>query len=310
MSKEKTVCPSQVFLEKTPSQVVNNLFDTGVGIENDPQQVEEAKGPKQSLCKRPKTKAKSGATSSKRNRPAVTRKKVHPAERDGKPAQKKLVLSSSNPNVPKPARSMTIVGTALTPRPRSASQFRETCVPTSPCAKPSSLVKTPTSWEVDNGKKACILTAIKPCNVDKEKIKFFKSDFTYNPKFEYSHPVSPLVLVQHNSASDRFLTQVSVNMQKTRLCSSLCPWVRNFVDFIRLLAGCVQKEKFGSCNHKSEKLSRCVQMSERKTHTSIDSGLRQQRSTIRSATLKRSQLPQSTIVPLPCCESHLLMRHS
>lgn len=202
---EKTVSPSQVYLEKTPPHVLNNVF--GTGSENNVLQAEEAKSSKQSPCKRPKTKTKSGATSSKRNRPAIARKKVHPAERDSKPAQKKLVLSSSNPNVPKPARSMTIVGTALTPRPRSASQFRDLCVSTSPCAKPSSLVKTPTSWEVDNGKKACILTAIKPCNVDKEKIKFFKSDFAYNPKFEYSHPVSPLVLAQHNSASDRFLTQ-------------------------------------------------------------------------------------------------------
>lgn len=204
---EKTVCPSQVYLEKTPPHVLNNLF--GADSENDLLQAEEVKSSKQSPCKRPKTKAKSGATSSKRNRAAIARKKVHPAERNGKPSQKKLVLSSSNPNVPKPARSMTIVGTALTPRPRSALQLRDMCVPTSPCAKPSSLVKTPTSCEVDNGKKACILTAIKPCNVDKEKIKFFKSDFAYNPKFEYSHPVSPLVLAQHNSASDRFLTQVS-----------------------------------------------------------------------------------------------------
>lgn len=204
-----TVCPSQVYLEKTPSHVLDRLFC--VGSENDPLQTEaeEAKSSKQSPCKRPKTKTKSGAKPGKRNRPANARKKVQQPERDGKPAQKKLVLASSNPNVPKPARSMTIVGTALNPRPRSASHFRD--VPTSPCAKPSSLVKTPTSWEVDNGKRACILTAIKPCNVEKEKSKFFKSEFSYNPKFEYSHPLSPVVLAQHNCASDRFLTQVSVD---------------------------------------------------------------------------------------------------
>lgn len=57
-------------------------------------------------------------------------------------------------------------------------------------------------------KKLCILTAIKPSNVEKEKVKFFKSDFSYNPQFEYSNPVSPLVLARHNNASDRFLTQV------------------------------------------------------------------------------------------------------
>lgn len=207
-SAQKPVCPSQVYLQKTPSHVLDSLFC--VGSDNDPLQTHEAKSSKQSPCKRPKTKTKSGAKSSKRNRPAIARKKVHLAERDGKPAQKKLVLASSNPNVPKPARSMTVVGTALTPRPRSASHLRD--VPTPPCAKQPSVVKTPTSWEVDNGKKACILTAIKPSNVDKEKVKFFKSDFSYNPKFEYSHPVSPIVLAQHNNASDRFLTQVSVKI--------------------------------------------------------------------------------------------------
>lgn len=208
----KTVCPSQVYLEKTPSHVLDSLFC--VGSENNALQIEETKSSKQSPCKRPKTKTKSGAKSSKRNRPAIARKKVHLVEKDSKPAQKNLVLAGSSPNVPKPTRTITVVGTALTPRPRSTSHFRD--VPTPPGAKPSSLVKTPTSCEVDSSRKACILTAIKPCNVDKEKIKFFKSEFSYNPKFEYSHPVSPIVLAQHNSASDRFLTQVSVF---TALCA-------------------------------------------------------------------------------------------
>lgn len=59
----------------------------------------------------------------------------------------------------------------------------------------------------NSARKLCILSAIKPTNVDKEKAKFFKSDFTYNPQFEYSNPVSPLVLARHNNASDKFLTQ-------------------------------------------------------------------------------------------------------
>ncbi|KAI5621787.1 hypothetical protein C0J50_18844 [Silurus asotus] len=56
-------------------------------------------------------------------------------------------------------------------------------------------------------KKLCILSAIKPSNVESEKAKFFKSDFRYNPQFEYSNPVSPHVLEKHSKASDRFLTQ-------------------------------------------------------------------------------------------------------
>lgn len=208
---EKTLSPSQVYLEKTSSRVLKNLFSTSSSSENDLLQAEEeAKSPKQSPCKRPKTKVKCSTASSKRNRPAIGRKKVHPTDGGSKPTKKKLVLSGSNSNVPKPARNMAVVGTAVTPRPRSVSQLRDLCILSSPCSKPSSLQKTPSSWEVENGKKPCILTAIKPCNVEKEKIKFFKSDFNYNPKFEYSHPVSPLILEQHNNASDRFLTQVSV----------------------------------------------------------------------------------------------------
>lgn len=61
-------------------------------------------------------------------------------------------------------------------------------------------------------KKLCILTAIKPSNVESEKAKFFKSDFRYNPQFEYSNPASPQVLEKYSKASDCFLTQVSVHL--------------------------------------------------------------------------------------------------
>lgn len=59
-----------------------------------------------------------------------------------------------------------------------------------------------------SGQKLCLLTAIKPSNVEKEKMKFFKSDFTYNPQFEYANPALPSVLAKHSHASDRFLKQV------------------------------------------------------------------------------------------------------
>lgn len=59
-----------------------------------------------------------------------------------------------------------------------------------------------------SGQKLCLLTAIKPSNVEKEKMKFFKSDFTYNPQFEYENPALPNVLAKHSHASDRFLKQV------------------------------------------------------------------------------------------------------
>ena len=59
-----------------------------------------------------------------------------------------------------------------------------------------------------SGKKFCILTAIKPTNLEKEKVRFFKSDYTYNPQFEYANPSLPSVLAKHSHVSDRFLKQV------------------------------------------------------------------------------------------------------
>ncbi|XP_075068657.1 putative tyrosine carboxypeptidase MATCAP2 isoform X2 [Mixophyes fleayi] len=66
-----------------------------------------------------------------------------------------------------------------------------------------------------SGKKNCILNAIKPINVEKEKTKFFKSAFTYNPQFEYANPALPSVLAKHSISSDRFLKQAVSIMLKT-----------------------------------------------------------------------------------------------
>lgn len=60
------------------------------------------------------------------------------------------------------------------------------------------------------GRKLCILTAIKPSNVEREKMKFFKSDFAYNPQFEYSNPALSNVLAKHSQASGTFLKQVNI----------------------------------------------------------------------------------------------------
>ncbi|XP_063778578.1 putative tyrosine carboxypeptidase MATCAP2 isoform X2 [Pseudophryne corroboree] len=66
-----------------------------------------------------------------------------------------------------------------------------------------------------SGKKNCILNAVKPINVEKEKIKFFKSAFRYNPQFEYANPALPNVLARHSIASDRFLKQAIGIMLRT-----------------------------------------------------------------------------------------------
>ncbi|XP_078271123.1 putative tyrosine carboxypeptidase MATCAP2 isoform X2 [Rhinoraja longicauda] len=56
-------------------------------------------------------------------------------------------------------------------------------------------------------RRLCILTAVKPLNVEREKVKFFKSEFTYNPQFEYTNPALPNVLARHSAASEKFLLQ-------------------------------------------------------------------------------------------------------
>ncbi|KAJ8362030.1 hypothetical protein AAFF_G00401790 [Aldrovandia affinis] len=47
-----------------------------------------------------------------------------------------------------------------------------------------------------------------------QKFKFFLSDFTYNPQFEYRHPVPSAMLDRYNTASDRFLTQAVRILEK------------------------------------------------------------------------------------------------
>ncbi|XP_051811726.1 uncharacterized protein KIAA0895 [Acanthochromis polyacanthus] len=205
----KAVSPSQVYLEKVSSTVLKDLLSAGSNSYNVLLQAEEEekKSQKQSPYKRPKTSVKCGVTFSKRNRPGIALRKARVPESGSKPAQTNRGLSSSHSSLLKPARNISVVGNTMGLNPRAAPQLRKTCVPNSPRTKLPSLHKATVSREVENAKKLCILTAIKPSNVEREKAKFFKSDFSYNPQFEYSNPVSPLVLARHNNASDRFLTQ-------------------------------------------------------------------------------------------------------
>ncbi|XP_038628272.1 uncharacterized protein KIAA0895 homolog [Tachyglossus aculeatus] len=117
---------------------------------------------------------------------------------------------SSNVKFP---HALSVSGTSigLPPRPKSKAKrhyFSSLLKP-----KPPQLSKSLDKGEF-SGKKLCILTAIKPTNVEKEKLKFFKSDFTYNPQFEYASPVLTNVLAKHSQASDRFLKQAISIMER------------------------------------------------------------------------------------------------
>lgn len=122
--------------------------------------------------------------------------------------------------VPSPVKftrgiSVTGSGLALPPKPKSKVSHRSV----TPVPKPKQQPQLCRSFEKGDelsGKKLCILTAIKPTNLEKEKLRFFKSDYTYNPQFEYAYPALPGVLAKHSNASDRFLKQV-----KCHFCSSV-----------------------------------------------------------------------------------------
>ncbi|XP_025939531.1 putative tyrosine carboxypeptidase MATCAP2 isoform X2 [Apteryx mantelli] len=111
--------------------------------------------------------------------------------------------------------SISVAGNSigLPPRPRSRTKrhFNQTK------PKQSQLSKSHGKEGDVSGQKLCLLTAIKPSNVEKEKVKFFKSDFTYNPQFEYANPALPNVLAKHSQASDRFLKQIVVHLTEDLL---------------------------------------------------------------------------------------------
>ena len=58
-------------------------------------------------------------------------------------------------------------------------------------------------------KSPCMLVALRPTNMDRERDKFFQSHYTYNPQFEYQEPMPTAVLEKYCEASGQFLHQVS-----------------------------------------------------------------------------------------------------
>nr|7Z5G_A Chain A, Uncharacterized protein KIAA0895-like [Homo sapiens]7Z5G_B Chain B, Uncharacterized protein KIAA0895-like [Homo sapiens]7Z5G_C Chain C, Uncharacterized protein KIAA0895-like [Homo sapiens]7Z5G_D Chain D, Uncharacterized protein KIAA0895-like [Homo sapiens]7Z5H_A Chain A, Uncharacterized protein KIAA0895-like [Homo sapiens]7Z5H_B Chain B, Uncharacterized protein KIAA0895-like [Homo sapiens]7Z5H_C Chain C, Uncharacterized protein KIAA0895-like [Homo sapiens]7Z5H_D Chain D, Uncharac len=53
----------------------------------------------------------------------------------------------------------------------------------------------------------CMLVALRPTNMDRERDKFFQSHYTYNPQFEYQEPMPTAVLEKYCEASGQFIHQ-------------------------------------------------------------------------------------------------------
>ncbi|KAM8967447.1 putative tyrosine carboxypeptidase MATCAP2 [Pelodytes ibericus] len=121
-------------------------------------------------------------------------------------------LSNTIPVSSKYSPSISVLGNriGLTHRPKIKTK---TYLPNLTKEKEPQLSKTPVKEDILM-KKTCILNAIKPSNVEKEKLKFFKSAFTYNPQFEYANPPLPNDLAKHSYASDRFLQQAINILQR------------------------------------------------------------------------------------------------
>ena len=123
--------------------------------------------------------------------------------------QPAVFLASSVSSPAKFTHEISVTGstTVLPPKPKIERKVKRHLF--SPLSKPKPLLSRSFEKGDDfSGKKFCILTAIKPTNLEKEKLRFFKSDYTYNPQFEYANPSLPGVLAKHSNASDRFLKQV------------------------------------------------------------------------------------------------------
>nr|KAF6469675.1 hypothetical protein HJG59_007253 [Molossus molossus] len=116
-------------------------------------------------------------------------------------------------------RDLSVTGNSIVLPPKPKSKVKACHFSTLLKPKPQPQPQLSRSFEKDDSsvKKVCILTAIKPTNLEKEKLRFFKSDYTYNPQFEYANPSLPSVLAKHSNVSDRFLKQIVVHLTEDLL---------------------------------------------------------------------------------------------
>ncbi|XP_012576212.1 PREDICTED: uncharacterized protein KIAA0895-like [Condylura cristata] len=123
--------------------------------------------------------------------------------------QSAVFVTSSVLSPAKFTHDISVTGNSIVIPPKPKSKVKQRHLSTLQKPKPQpQLSRSFEKGDDFSGKKFCILTAIKPTNLEKEKLRFFKSDYTYNPQFEYANPSLPSVLAKHSNASNRFLKQV------------------------------------------------------------------------------------------------------
>ncbi|XP_060760013.1 putative tyrosine carboxypeptidase MATCAP2 [Neoarius graeffei] len=193
---EKPVSPSHMCMEHWSSSVLKNTFSSSLVF---PQKDKEKEGMRLTHSPYRQFKRAQRIVSTSPHQDVRSVVLIGSGNQDNRKISQSQLFHCSWPR-----SNIAIIGSpvSLSLRPHSqlnrASQLR---------VKLPQLAQ-PGSRDGENSvRKQCILTAIKPSNVESEKAKFFKSDFRYDPQFEYSNPASPQVLEKHSKASDRFLTQ-------------------------------------------------------------------------------------------------------
>ncbi|XP_066569977.1 microtubule-associated tyrosine carboxypeptidase [Amia ocellicauda] len=72
---------------------------------------------------------------------------------------------------------------------------------------------TPLAASPSGPRGTCLLVALRPINIDRERDTFFRSDFQYDPQFEYTEPQPTSVLEKYCEGSGQFLSQAVRIMQ-------------------------------------------------------------------------------------------------
>nr|XP_014121753.1 uncharacterized protein KIAA0895 homolog [Zonotrichia albicollis] len=197
-------------LQYPPSGILKDIFTTGTSSYNVLLQSKEEK--KHHSQKQP-------ASHHRKHRRAAAKRPCSPRGSRGRAPLLSLPAGRRcGPRQPPPLLCNGPAAAALSSAPAPPARPRSRGKKHSGLAKPKQAPASRGHGQEGEaaGQKLCLLTAIKPSNVEKEKVKFFDSDFTYNPQFEYENPALPNVLAKHSHASDRFLKQ-SINIMKRTL---------------------------------------------------------------------------------------------
>ncbi|XP_040820703.1 uncharacterized protein KIAA0895 homolog isoform X1 [Ochotona curzoniae] len=225
-TQESRTVDSQRSASHLSPGILKDIFTTGTSSYNVLLQSKEEKrhhSQKQSSSSHSKRCRKpSKSPSSSRSKDARRMKPPAPAMSGGtwyclerKPA---VFVTGSVSSPAKFMHDISVTGSSIVLPPKPKSKVRRHHFSTQPKPKQQQpqLSRSFEKGDDASGKKFCILTAIKPTNLEKEKLRFFRSDYTYNPQFEYANPALPSVLAKHSHASDRFLRQ-SINIMELTL---------------------------------------------------------------------------------------------